>query len=109
MRLRPLAGGPTVEVEMPVALQSTGFDVLYRAALDGAGVAVLSRILIESRLASGELVHLLPDWTYGTSTVYVAVPTRVLMPARTRAFLDFLAERMAARAAEPSTRPRARR
>lgn len=109
MRLRPLAGGPTVEVEMPVALQSTGFDVLYRAALDGAGVAVLSRILIESRLASGELVHLLPDWIYGTSTVYVAVPTRILMPARTRAFLDFLAERMAARATEPRPQPRARR
>jgi DNA-binding transcriptional LysR family regulator len=94
---------------MPVALQSTGFDVLYRAALDGAGVAVLSRILIESRLAAGELVHLLPDWIYGTSTVYVAVPTRILMPARTRAFLAFLAERMAARATEPRAQSRLRR
>lgn len=93
MRLRPLNGGPPTEVDMPIALQSTAYDVLYRAALDGAGVAALSRLLVESRLAAGELVHLLPDWTFGSSTVYVAVPTRTLMPARTRALLDFLQER----------------
>ena len=36
------------------------------------------------------LVHLLPDWIYGRLTVYAAVPSRKLMPARTRAFMDFI-------------------
>lgn len=93
LRLRPVQGaGEAVEVEMPVALQSVSFDVLYRAALDGAGIAVLSRLLVTPDLASGQLVHLLPDWLFGRLTVYAAVPSRKLIPARTRAFLAFLSE-----------------
>lgn len=95
LRLRPAKGaGAAVEVEMPLALQSISLDVLYRAALDGAGIAVLSRLLVAPHLASGALVHLLPDWIQGRLTVYVAVPSRKLIPARTRAFLDCLSEWM---------------
>jgi DNA-binding transcriptional LysR family regulator len=94
LRLRPANGttGDAVEVDMPIALQSVSFDVLYRAALDGAGIAVLSRLLVAQHLASGELVHVLPDWIFGRLTVYAAVPSRKLIPARTRAFLAFLSE-----------------
>lgn len=93
LSLRPVQGdGAPVEVDMPVALQSVSLDVLYRAALDGAGVAVLSRLLVERHLASGDLVHLVPDWIFGRLTVYAAVPSRKLIPARTRAFLTFLSE-----------------
>lgn len=93
LRLGPLHGeGEAVEVDMPVVLQSVSFDVLYRAALNGAGIAVLSRLLVAPHLASGELVHLLPDWMFGRSTIYAAVPSRKLIPARTRAFLAFVSE-----------------
>lgn len=93
LRLGPLQGeGEAVEVDMPVVLQSVSFDVLYRAALNGAGITVLSRLLVAPHLASGELVHLLPDWMFGRSTIYVAVPSRKLIPARTRAFLAFVSE-----------------
>jgi hypothetical protein len=37
-------------------------------------------------------VHLLPDWIFGRFIIYAALPTRKFVPARTRAFLDFLAE-----------------
>lgn len=98
LRLRRLDGsGEPVEVDMPVALQSVSLDVLYRAALDGAGVAVLSRLLVAPQLASGALVHLLPDWIYGRLTVYAAVPSRKLIPARTRAFLTFIGDLMSER------------
>lgn len=91
LRLLPASGvGDPVEVDAPVALQSASLDLLYRAALDGAGVAMLSRLLVAPHLQSGALVHLLPDWIYGRLTVYAAVPSRKLMPARTRAFLDFI-------------------
>lgn len=82
----------TVEIEMPVALQSASFDVLYRATLEGAGVAALSTALAAPHIESGALVHLLPDWIFGRFTIYAALPSRKLVPARTRAFLDFLAE-----------------
>lgn len=93
MRLRPVQGsGDAVDVDMPVVLQSDSFDVLYRATLDGAGVAVLSKVLVAPHLASGSLVHLLPEWLFGRYTIYAALPTRKLMPARTRAFLEFLGQ-----------------
>lgn len=78
------------EVDAPVALQSSNPDVLYRAALDGAGIAVLSRALVDPQLESGALVRVLPQWIFGRYTLYAAMPTRSLVPARTRAFLDFL-------------------
>jgi len=92
-RLRPAQGeGEPVEVDMPVVLQSVSFEVLHRAALDGVGIAVLSSLLVAPHLASGALVRLLPDWVFGHSIVYATVPSRKLMPARTRAFLTFLSE-----------------
>lgn len=106
LRLHPVAGtGEPVEVDMPVALQSVSMDVLYRAALDGAGVAVLSRLLVAPHLASGALVHLLPDWIYGRLTVYAAVPSRKLIPARTRAFLTFISGLMVERTLPPRGQP----
>jgi DNA-binding transcriptional LysR family regulator len=93
LRLRPAQGeGEAVEVDMPIALQSISLDVLYRAALDGAGIAVLSRLLVANHLANGDLVHVLPDWIAGRLTIYAAVPSRKLIPARTRAFLSFISD-----------------
>ena len=92
-RLQPQNGqGASVEVDMPVVVQSASFDVLYRAALEGAGVAALSRALAQPHLESGALVHLLPDWIFGRFTIYAALPSRKMLPARTRAFLDFIGE-----------------
>lgn len=100
LRLRPVAGdGDAVEVDMPWALQSDSMEVLLRAALDGAGIAVHSRLVVEPHLASGALVPVLPDWIFGRLTVFAAMPTRKLVPARTRAFLDFLGELLQAQKA----------
>ena len=46
----------------------------------------------QNYLKAGTLVHVLPDWIFGRFTLYAALPTRKLVPARTRAFLDFAAE-----------------
>jgi DNA-binding transcriptional LysR family regulator len=104
VRLWPVAGGEAVEVDVPAVLQSISFDVLYRATLDGAGVSVLSTQLVAPHVADGSLVHLLPRWRFGRYTIYVATPTRKLMPARTRAFLDFLIK-IAAEAPAGAVRP----
>jgi DNA-binding transcriptional LysR family regulator len=100
LRLQPASGeGDPVEVDAPVGLQSVSFDVLYRATLDGAGFSVLSKLLVAPHLANGALVHLLPDWVFGRFTIYVALPSRKLVPARTRAFMEFLGEYSSAAAA----------
>ena len=96
LRLQHLQGQfAAQEVDMPhVALQSVSTELLLRAALDGVGVAVMARLLIEPYLASGALVHVLPDWMYSRYTVYAALPTRRMVPARTKAFLDFVTEQV---------------
>lgn len=90
MRLRKVDGSEEdAEINLRVVLQSESYDTLFRAAIDGAGVAVLPRSPAEDFFATGALVHLLPGWIFSRYTVYVALPTRKLIPARTRAFLDF--------------------
>ncbi|WP_326830359.1 LysR family transcriptional regulator [Xylophilus rhododendri] len=93
LRLLPEGGaGEAVEVDVRVTLQSQHSDVLHRAALDGAGVALLSRLLTAPQIATGDLVQVLPDWMGGRYTLFGAMPSRQLVPARTHAFLEFLRE-----------------
>ncbi len=93
LRLSKLDGSQAdVDIAIPVVLQSSSYDVLFSAALDGAGIAVLPKFPAENYLRTGALVHLLPEWIFGRFTVYAALPTRKLIPARTKAFLDFASE-----------------
>ncbi len=93
LRLQSLrADVPDEEVDAPAVLQSVSTELLMRAAVDGAGVAVTSRLLAEEHLARGELVHILPGWIFSRYTIYAALPSGRMLPARTRVFLDFLTE-----------------
>ena len=95
LRLQSLLPGvPEEEVETLAVLQSMSTELLMRAAVDGAGVTVTSRLLAEEHLARGELVHLLPDWIFSRYTIYAALPSGRMLPARTRVFLDFLTEQV---------------
>lgn len=95
LRLQPLSGnGPAQEVEMPTVLQSVSTELLLRAAVDGVGVAITSRLLAEEYLARGELVHVLPDWIFSRYTIYAALPSGRMLPARTKVFLDFLTQQV---------------
>lgn len=66
---------------MPTSAYSIGPEPLFLKTLKAGNY-----------FESGALVHLLPDWIFGRYTVYLALPTRKLMPARIRAFLDFASE-----------------
>lgn len=95
LRLQSLrADVPDEEVDAPAVLQSVSTELLMRAAVDGAGVTVTSRLLAEEHLARGELVHILPGWIFSRYTIYAALPSGRMLPARTRVFLDFLTEQV---------------
>ena len=103
LRLQSLrADVPDEEVDAPAVLQSVSTELLMRAAVDGAGVAVTSRLLAEEHLARGELVHILPGWIFSRYTIYAALPSGRMLPARTRVFLDFLTEHVPRATAEKS-------
>lgn len=90
VRLMPLQGGPSVDVEMRSVLSSSHLEVLLDAAVAGAGIAFLSRWHVERFLMTGLLAQVLPDWMLGRFTAYAALPTRKFVPLRTRTLMDFL-------------------
>jgi len=85
-----------VEVAVTPVLRTQSFDVMLRAGLSGVGFFAVSELIARPYLNSGQLVQLLPGWMLGRVTAYAALPTRKFMPAKTRAFLDFLIERASA-------------
>lgn len=76
----------------PPAISTAQLDVLYAAAVAGIGVAGLPTFMVAESLRDGRLVRVLPDWHGGSLQLYAAIPTRKHVPARTRAFMDFLVE-----------------
>ena len=81
-----------VEVEAPSALMANHTDTLLRATIDGAGISSQAVDLAATLLKSGELRRVLAPWITNRISLVAALPSRKFLPARTRAFIDHLAE-----------------
>ena len=85
------SGGETVAIVPPPSVLNTNhIDTNYAVALAGMGIAGLPSFVVEDALLEHALERVLPQWHLLMVTVYAATPTRKHMPARTRAFIDFL-------------------
>lgn len=73
-------------------LGTTHIDMLYAAALHRLGIAGLPSFVAEDALREGALERVLPQWRLFEARLYAAMPTRKHVPARTRAFVDFLVQ-----------------
>lgn len=85
------------EITLPIvpsraALSTTHMDTNYAAALHGLGVAGLPSFMVEDALMEQALERVMPQWRLFGTTLWAGMPTRKYVPARTRAFLDFLVE-----------------
>ena len=65
-------------------------DVVYRAALAGLGIARLPCYLIERKFQSGELTHVLPNYSPPSTDIAVMFADKRNLAPKTRAFIDFL-------------------
>lgn len=65
---------------------------MCRAATLGLGVALLSVPDALPHLESGALVRLAPRWYTDLGPISIYYATRTLMPAKTRAFIDFIVD-----------------
>ncbi len=87
------ATGETVTLVPPrPALSTIHTDTMYAAALAGMGLAGLPSYVVEDAIYEEALERVLPEWQVLTVRLYAAIPTRKYVPARTRAFLNFLLE-----------------
>ncbi|MEO8806668.1 MAG: LysR family transcriptional regulator [Burkholderiaceae bacterium] len=87
------AAAESVTLPMPrPALSTIHTDTMYAAALAGMGITGLPSFVAEDALLENALERVLPQWHLLTTTLYAGMPTRKHVPARTRAFIDFLVQ-----------------
>lgn len=73
-----------------VVVNDTGS--LIGACRSGSGIAQLLELYTKEILAAGDLIHILPDWSEETFPLYAYYRASALIPAKLRAFLDFIHE-----------------
>jgi DNA-binding transcriptional LysR family regulator len=85
------SGPVTLKPEGPLATNSS--EVIRETVLAGLGIALRSTWDIGPEIRDGRLVRVLPDWE-GSANVglYAVYPSRQFLPAKVRAFIDFLGE-----------------
>jgi DNA-binding transcriptional LysR family regulator len=86
--------GQTLRIPVRGPLQSNEAAVTRRAALAGAGIAMLPTYFVSADLASGELVRLLPDGEPEPLGIHAVYLSRQHQPQLLRMMVDFLADRM---------------
>lgn len=69
------------------------YNYLRLTTVAGAGIALLPTFLVGPDLHFGHLERVLPSFSQSTDTLYVAYPSREFLPAKTRAFVDFVVEK----------------
>jgi DNA-binding transcriptional LysR family regulator len=82
--------GDEVAAELRPRVLLNDPDAICSAALLGMGVALLVLPDVAQHLQSGALVRLLPDWHVNVGAVSLYYTSQKLMPAKTRAFVDYV-------------------
>ena len=90
IRWHLLRGKTEWERELPARMIANSPELLVRMACTGIGIAASTELFAQSFLESGQLVRVLPEWSFPTVTGWAVFPGRRLMPAKTRVFLDML-------------------
>ena len=92
-RWRIVRDGEAVSVPVNSVLCSNSGDVLRAAALTGRGVAFLPTFLVGRDIQSGNLRTVLNGFPQPALVIHALFASNRYLAAKTRAFIDFLAER----------------
>lgn len=96
---RFLIDGRTEIVKVHGALSSNDGDIVQGWALDGQGIVIRSEWDVTKHLESGQLRRILPEFTLPSADLYAYYPSKKNLPARVRAFINFLVEQLGSEAA----------
>jgi DNA-binding transcriptional LysR family regulator len=83
------------QISPDVAVATNNIFALHRAALMGAGAAVLPLWFVEDDLKAGRLTDILPGWRAPTLTINIAYLPGRHQPIRLKKFIDHLYEGIA--------------
>ncbi len=87
--------GQPGSVQVPVKLRANNGDFLCRAAIAGQGVILHPTFYLSDAIRTGKLVPLLTDHAWPELNAYALYPPTRHLSRRVRAFVDFLAEKLA--------------
>lgn len=82
-------------VQVPIKLRANNGDFLTQAAIAGQGVILHPTFYLNEAIRAGKLVPLLTDHAWPEVNAYAVYPPTRHLSRRVRAFVDFLAERLA--------------
>lgn len=82
-----------LDVHDQAVMSADSSSALRGFALHGAGVALLPEWLVKEEIAKGVLKHLLPAYRFPQQGIYAVYPGTRHVPAKVRAFIDFLKSR----------------
>jgi DNA-binding transcriptional LysR family regulator len=86
------SGTEEVDVAVTGAISANDLSFVRRAAVAGAGIALLPELVGAESVAAGELVPVLSGWSAGGAPLFLVYPSRQHLPLRIRALRDhFLA------------------
>lgn len=97
---RFLIDGRTEIVKVHGVLSSNDGDIVQGWALDGQGIVIRSEWDVTRHLESGRLRRILPEFTLPSADLYAYYPSKQNLPARLRAFIDFLVDELANEASQ---------
>jgi DNA-binding transcriptional LysR family regulator len=88
--LRFTRGGEHRMIRVKNLLESNDGQILRAAALEGLGILIQPNYIVYDDVVSGRLVPLLDDWDLPRLSVNIAFQNRKHLPAKVRAFVDFI-------------------
>lgn len=84
--------GEEVVVSMKPTLILNDPEAMARSAVLGLGVTVVGLPHVLPHFVSGALIRVAPDWYVDVGPISIYFSSRTLMPAKTRVFVDYIAE-----------------
>lgn len=91
------AAGRERAVRVAGSLNSNNGDLNVAAAVQGVGIALEPDFIVGAQLKAGDLVPVLEAFVTPISPIYAVYPSRRFLPAKIRAFVDYLVERFSVR------------
>lgn len=87
--------GQELSLTLTSRLESNEWTILKQAALADLGITMLPQKFCQREIEEGKLIHILPEWSLSTASLYLIYPSkRGLIPA-VRHFIDFVGEETA--------------
>jgi DNA-binding transcriptional LysR family regulator len=83
-------GNERVMFSIPARVQIDTAAAMVALAEGGIGLALVPRIMLESRLTDGVLVRLLPKWSGASMDIHAVYPSKDYLPPKVSRFIDVL-------------------